>query len=71
MLLFETTAYIRRPDHARADMSDVVREQLSQAEVSDLGAIASVEQDVARLDVSVHDVWLVLFMEVAQPLGRA
>lgn len=36
-------------------MGDIVRKQLGQTEIPDLGDVVPVEQYVAGLDVSVHD----------------
>lgn len=40
---------------AGADVGDIVRKQLGQTEIPDLGDVVPVEQYVAGLDVSVHD----------------
>lgn len=52
-------------------MGDVVWEQLCKPEISDLWHVVSVEKNIAGFDVSVHDVGLVLLVQVAQSLGGA
>ena len=63
--------FLPRSDHARADVSNIVRKQLCQPKISDFRPVVSVEKNVAGLDVSVHDVRLVLLVQIAQPLGSA
>jgi hypothetical protein len=66
-----TTDSLPRSDHCGADVGDVVREQLREPEISDLWQVVSVEKNIAGFDVPVHDVRLVLLVQVAQPLGGA